>query len=53
MVLIIVYKTTDVLNKISIAIAAKPKFVLNLKSKADADVKSKYGRGKWVDIRSY
>ena len=42
-----VYKTTDVLNKSSIAIAAKPKVRPQSQIKADADVKSKYGRGKW------
>ena len=42
-----VYKTTDVLNKSSIAIAAKPKVRPQSQIKADADVKSKYGKGKW------
>lgn len=42
-----VYKTTDVLNKSSIAIAAKPKVRPQSQIRADADVKSKYGRGKW------
>lgn len=42
-----VYKTTDVLNKSSIAIAAKPKVRPQSQIKADADVKYKYGRGKW------
>lgn len=41
-----VYKTTDVLNKSSIAIAAKPKVRPQSQIKADADVKSKYGRYK-------
>ena len=42
-----VYKTTDVLNKSSIAIAAKPKVRPQSQIRADADVKSKYGKGKW------
>ena len=42
-----VYKTTDVLNKSSIAIAAKPKVRPQSEIKADADVKSKYGKCKW------